>query len=79
MVATGAPVVARKRTPAIITRAIATVLLLGLSVLTIFSLIVGFLPAAAMMAIAMLLAIADSRTDDSGKVQEVGQPDPPTV
>lgn len=79
VVATGAPVVARNRTPAIITRAIATVLLLGLSLLTIFSLIVGFLPAAAMMAIAMLLAISESRADDSGKIPEGGQPDPPPV
>lgn len=63
LVATTAPLLPRGRTAAIATRVVATVVLLLWSLLFAFSAIIGFLPAAVLMAIATAQAIVE---DDPG-------------
>jgi len=72
LIATSAVLMVRRRTAAIVTRAIATVVLLLWSLLFVFSAIIGFLPATAMMAIAMILAISDSGSQDPARAPEGG-------
>lgn len=72
LIATSAVLVVRRRTAAVATRAIATIVLLLWSLLFVFSAIIGFLPAAAMMAIAMILAISDSGSQDPASAPEGG-------
>lgn len=67
LITTCAALVVRRRTAAIAARAIATVVLVLWSLLFVFSAIIGFLPAAALMALATVQAITEDRTRPSGE------------
>jgi hypothetical protein len=72
LIATSVVLLVRRRSAAIATRAIATVVLLLWSLLFVFSAIIGFLPAAAMMAIALILAISDTGSQHAVRVPDGG-------